>query len=319
MTFKSHLKRIVAGSLLCVLGNASFAEISNSSPVIDCDRACLYSIVDDYMDALLTSSPDKVSWAKNVLFTETGVPLKIGDGLWGTISARRGYDLKFADPQSGQVALFEVVEEHGRAAVLALRIGVREGKIAEVETVLSRKVDNMPFPAPENLVKPDAIWLADVPVANRVPRARMLSLADGYFDTLQLNDGMLFTQFDENCNRTENGLQTTNVDIPGYDIAKLGCEEQFLKGQYVYDDELRQRRYPLVDEEKGIVLAAGFIDHSGRVIDYTWTDGTPRKSMFFYPHSFIFLEAFKIVNGRIRQVEAVFAHAPYKMTSPWVR
>lgn len=308
----------VLGALALLLSVGAGAAGFNSSPVVACDRACLYEVADNYLDALVNSAPSRVQWADNVLFTETGVPLKIGDGLWGTISGKRNYGLKFADPHSGQVAAFEVIEEHGRAAILALRIGVDGRKVAEVETVLSRKIDNMPFPEIGGMDAPNPIWLETVPESRRVPRARMLSLADGYFDTLQLNDGKLFTHFHEDCNRKENGLQTTNNDIPGYDVAQYGCAKQFELGQYLYDTELRERRYPLVDEEKGVVLAAGFIDHAGRLTEFEWTDGTPRKSMFFYPHSFIFLEAFKILDGKIRQVEAVFSHAPYKMSTPWV-
>jgi len=64
----------------------------------------------------------------------------------------------------------------------------------------------------------------------------MIAIADGYFDTLQLNDGTLFTSFTEHCNRVENGMQTTNNPgvIASYDITRFGCEEQFRKGQFVY-------------------------------------------------------------------------------------
>ena len=51
-------------------------------------------------------------------------------------------------------------------------------------------------------------------------------------------------------------------DIDDYPIAAMGCADQFRLGQYIYDDRLRDRRFPLVDEEKGIVLAGGFIDHT---------------------------------------------------------
>jgi hypothetical protein len=38
-----------------------------------------------------------------------------------------------------------------------------------------------------------------------------------------------------------------------------------------------------------------------------------------HPHSFYFLELFKIVAGRIRQVESDFVTVPYNMPSPWGR
>jgi hypothetical protein len=90
-------------------------------------------------------------------------------------------------------------------------------------------------------------------------------------------------------------------------------------GQYLYDDRVRDRRFPVVDEERGIVLAAGFIDHEGRIGDFRLTDGSTRTSMFRRPHSFALLEAFKIKGGRIAQVEASFITVPYNMPSPWLR
>ncbi len=88
----------------------------------------------------------------------------------------------------------------------------------------------------------------------------------------------------------------------------MGCAEQFRLGQYIYDDRLRDRRFPLVDEEKGVVLAGGLHrPHAARVVDLTWTDGVTRtKSVFLFPHSFALLELFKIVDGKIAGVEAVF-------------
>ncbi len=39
----------------------------------------------------------------------------------------------------------------------------------------------------------------------------MIALADGYFSTLQLNDGTIRTRFAPDCNRVEKiGVQTTN-------------------------------------------------------------------------------------------------------------
>jgi hypothetical protein len=135
----------------------------------------------------------------------------------------------------------------------------------------------------------------------------------------QLNDGKLFTQFTDDCDRVENGLRTTHnaPAFPNYPIAAFGCREQFEKGQYKYDDRLRHRRYPLVDEEKGLVLAGGFIDHMGKLVDFTWTDGTPAKSFYHSPHSYAYLEAFKIVDGKIAAVESIFVDVPYHMPSPW--
>jgi hypothetical protein len=161
--------------------------------------------------------------------------------------------------------------------------------------------------------------LADVPPDKRTPRDRMIALADGYFNTIQLNDGTILTKFAKDCERIENGLQTTHNEaaFPNYPIAKYGCQGQFEKGQYLYDDRLRERRFELVDEQKGVVVAGGFIDHKGKTVDFTWTDGTPVKSFYTFPHSYYLMEAFKIVDGEIAAIEAVFIDVPYHMRSPF--
>jgi hypothetical protein len=281
-------------------------------------REQLYAHAEAYLDALEAHDPSRLSWTERAVFTENNVRLEPGDGLWNTISARRrAYDLKTADPDKSEVCWFGVVEEHGIPAIMALRLGIERDRIAEAETIVCRKVDLSPFPSVETYVSPRPLMLADVPEAQRCSRDKMIAIANGYFDTIQLNDGTLFTEFTDDCDRIENGLQTTNTEIENYPIAAMGCADQFRMGQYIYDDRLRDRRFPLVDEEKGLVLAGGFIDHTGRVVDVTWTDGTKTRSVFHYPHSFVLIELFKIVGGKIAGVEAVFVTVPYNMPSAW--
>lgn len=293
----------------------------NSNQLPQADRSALYAHADAYLDALAKKDPSRLPWAEQVVFTENNVQLAIGDGTWNTASGRRGYDFKLADPATGQVASFGVIEEHGQPAIMALRLQIERGRIAEVETIVTRKVENSPFPSIDTYVSPRPLMLADLAPERRAPRERMIALADGYFDTLQLNDGKLFTHFGDDCERIENGLQTTHnaAAFPNYPIAAYGCREQFELGQYRYDDRLRARRFPLVDEEKGLVLAGGFIDHCGKLVDFAWTDGTPVRSFYHFPHSYCLLEAFKIVDGAIAGIEAVFIDVPYHMPSPWVR
>lgn len=292
---------------------------ATSHPLSKWDRATLYAHAEAYLDALVAKDVSRLRFTSDVIFTENNVQLRLGDGLWHTISARRdNYDLKCADLDAGAVCWFGVIEESGHPAIMSLRLALVGDAISEVETIVCRAHELGPFPEIDGYQAPRPLMLADVPEQSRVPRARMLSIADGYFDTIQLNDGNLFTTFTEDCDRIENGLQTTNVEIEGYPIARMGARQQFELGQYIYDDRLRDRRFPLVDEEKGIVLAAGFIDHSGRVTDVTWTDGSRHTSLFHFPHSFVLLELFKIVDGAIAGVEAVFVTVPYNMVSPWV-
>jgi hypothetical protein len=282
-------------------------------------RDGLYAALDRYLGALAARDPSSVAWAERVRNTENNVALMVGDGLWGTIVGVGDYQLKFADTACGQIGYFGVVEEPHESSAFALRLkATPDGRIAEAEALVVRQSDSgIKFLNQRFWEKP--ILNSMVKAKSRTPRERMLSLADGYFDTLQLNDGTIFTRFHPDCNRVENGVQTTNNEDFSYivPVAAMGCEDQFRMGNYRYDDRLRARRFPLVDEERGLVLAAGFIDHSGRLEEYELTDGRKVKSPVRRPHSFYFMELFKIEAGMIRQIEANFITVPYNMPSPW--
>ncbi|MGZ5826436.1 MAG: hypothetical protein ACXWIO_10550 [Croceibacterium sp.] len=279
-------------------------------------REDLYAALDRYCDALLARDHMRLAWAPNALTTENNVALTPGDGLWGTITGRGAYDLRFADVWNSQVALFTTVEETNASSAACIRIGLRGEAIAEVETIVVRQADEaLVFPDPKFERKP--VMEQEVPPAQRNDRDTMIALADGYFATLEKNDGTIRTKFHPGCNRIENGVQTTNNPDFFVPVAHLSCEEQFRQGNYRYDDRLRGRRFPLVDVERGIVLAHGFIDHCGKLGEYELTDGTRVTSPIRRPHTFYLSEAFKIRQGAIEQIEANFITVPYHMPSPW--
>lgn len=280
-------------------------------------RAALYGALEDYLTALGRKDPGAVNWASDPFITENNVRLEADDGLWGTIERLGDYRLMFADEQTRQIGYFGTVVEPMDESAYTLRLGLdAEGRVAQVETIVVRQVDSSPrF---ENQKFEDKPVLAARPEAP-VPREEMIAISNGYFDTLQLNDGTLHTRFHPQCERVENGVQTTNNPefaklVP---VAGLGCEAQFRTGNYRYDDRLRGRRFPLVDEENGFVFAFGFIDHCGRLDEYELADGTRVKSHIRRPHSFYLGELFKIDHGMIRQIEANFITVPYHMPSPW--
>ena len=289
-----------------------------------CDRACLYGFVDRYLDALGHRDAARLPWAPHARYSENNVELAVGDGMWGTTTRIDDYRLKFADVRAGQVGVFGVVEESDNKSGFALRLKIVDGHISEAEAIVVRIAEFSaldggpnPFASARFFAKP--ILESDLTPAQRRPRARLISVANGYFDTLQLNDGTLFTQFDPQCQRYEDGILTTNNPAKTLGpVTALGCEAQFKLGAYRFDDRVRDRRFPLVDEQRGLVLAMGFIDHTGKLGDFKLTDGTIEHSPLRRPHSFCLMELFKIVDGRIRQVEAVFITVPYGMPSPWI-
>jgi hypothetical protein len=321
MSFPVVSRAFVLTSFLLAAQTLPAQPFPDRDPVPACDRECLFGHVDAYLDALRSKDPSKARWADSVKFTENNVPLAIGDGLWGTITGMGDYELRAADVSSGEVSFFGVVDEPSFSSLFAMRLKVDDNRIAEVETVVLRTItEPRGIDWPEPVLEHKELFYDVLPEAQRRPRERLISIADGYFDTLQLNDGTLFTEFHPDCNRVENGTKTTNNPAVAFtSVGALGCEEQFKLGNYRYDSALRARRFPLVDEERGLVLASGFIDHSGALEKYTLTDGREINAPIRYPHSFYLLELFRIEDGMIRQIEAVFVTVPYGMASPWMQ
>jgi hypothetical protein len=287
----------------------------------DCDRRCLYDFADQYMEALVRKDPSRLPLAKTVKFTEDNVVLQIGDGLWGTISGKEDATaLKFADPTTGQVGYFGVIREHGVPAFYGMRMKVVSRRISEIETILSRPGSG-PGPGPDERAaafKPPQILLEDLSAADTRPRERLIAVANGYFNTMLYNDGALFTPFDEHCTRVENGGESAGAIQPdATPFNKLSCGEQFKTGTFRRDTDLRQRRFPLVDTERGLVLAGVFIDHSATVPVYPLADGTPFDGKMRKPSTWCMLELFKVKDGKLAYAYAIFMGVPYRSPSPW--
>lgn len=299
------VQAVVLGTLLAA------AQVNAQAP--SCDRDCLVRLSRQYLTAVVARDPAPLPWADRVAHTENDVGLMIGEGLWGT-ATKIGDGFTVADSTTGNVVWLGIVEEHGQAAYLALRLAVDGERISEVETVVGRDGPPAPF-APTDGYRVDRKFSETLPRDQRVPRERMIALVDGYYNTMQLNDGKVFTEIADDCSRRTNGESTTQ----GAGIDVEGCRQQFEDAWYRPVDRVRARRFPVVDEERGIVVALAFLDHAARYVDYETLDGRARKIPVEYPNTYGVLELFKIEDGAITRVEGVTTFQPYLMPSRWVR
>ena len=281
-----------------------------------CDHECLIGFTHRYMDALLHKDPVRVPLAADVKFTENDVVMPIGEGIWASISAVASTALTAADAHTGNAAWMGTVEEHGEPAYYAMRLKVSDGRITEVETVIERKPGlPAPFGDVTKLVHDPAFSQLLAP-AERRGRERLRDVAYGYFSTVSRNDGDVLTLFDNDCQRMENGISTTSGSYGSAALAQ-GCEAQFKLGYFNINKRVRQRHFPLIDTERGVVVATGFFDHDNSYDTYQTTDGKSHATLLKYPNSLSLMEAFKIRNGRIYRIEAIFTYVPYYMHSPW--
>ena len=323
-TFAAFCVHPLLAALLASTAAPAMAQApGEDSAVLDtsCDRACLLAALKDHMRALATRDPAAMKLARDVVFTENNVVLPVGDGLWDTVTAVDATGLELADPRTGQAAWFGSVKENGVPAIYAVRIRLRHGLIDQIETVVHRKT-GLPAPFGDvTVMQHDAAFAEVLPTASRRPRERMLAIADSYFDTVELNDGQVFAPFSQDCARLENGISTTapTPGSTGGNAASIasGCRDQFLLGLYRINKRVRERQYPLVDEERGVVVASGFFDHANEWDRYLLTNGREMRTALKWPNSITLLEAFRIKDAEIQRIEAVFTYVPYFMHNPF--
>ncbi len=289
-----------------------------------CDRACLQGFVDRYIEAMTAHDPTRLPLGSGVRFTENGQELMLGDGLWGTASGRGRYSLYVSDPEAGQAGFLGTVMENGEPVLLGLRLKISDQTITQVETIVARSQNSgSTLPSAgrslEAKGQPRPQFLRTVPEGERMSREDLVRVADSYFTGLAANTGRNTAPFAPTCNRWENGSQTTNNPSlranQGVNILAMGCEQQQKSGFFPFVTSIRNRRYEVVDRERGLVLAFGFFEHQGRIKELHLTTGETVPSPVRAPMTFEIGELFQIDRGRIDQVEAVLNTVPYGMIS----
>lgn len=314
---------------------AAIAALGASPPQsrAACDRRCLEAFVDRYFVALLAHDPSRLPFAKGVRFTENGQRLELGDGLWRLAAGKGTYRLFVTDVDAGQVAVIHTLREETRTpnesvgAVMALRMRVAAGLVTEVETFVVRNPQ-----AAQNLEKlgaPHPLWIAEVPAAERASRSDLVKTSNMYFSGMELNDGKGEYPFADDCERFENGSQSTNLPTPPGQArpdpatapsysAQWSCREQFASGLLRFVTRIRDRRFVAVDVERGLVFSFVFFDHAaGATRTYQTPNGRTVTNGPPSPFTWELAELFRIEHGRIRRIEAILASAPYGMLSGW--
>jgi hypothetical protein len=312
-TLNSGAANAAPANPAAVTAPAARAAVANA-----CDRTCLNGFIDQFLAALLAHDPSKLPHSANVKYSENNVMLQLGDGLWATADGLGTYKIYIDDPERGEVGYYGVIDENHTPDILGARLKVVHGEVTEIEVLVARKSSaTAAFPDPGAL-KEKPVFYEDVPPDERLSRPKMIALANGYFDTIQLNTGKIFTSFAPDCQRVENGVQTAG-NPSGTGVAKMGCEAQLKTGLLRFVTRCRDRRFVVVDQQKGLVLVNGFFDHAGTDDTFKLVDGTTYHARipFDRPYSFVMFELFKIQHAQLRQIEAVIVTVPYHMPTPW--
>jgi len=286
----------------------------------ECDRACLKSMLTQYLSAVAKHDPSTAPLFAGFRQTENAVVKRLGTGMWQTLTGLGRLQRYYMDPVTGQAAYFGLVNEAAGEAIVTVRLRVERRKITEAEWYIGRRGDDsMNGPAqpsgqggnlfnPDNLVA-NAPTETPIPRDARVSREEMIAATNSYFDGISTHDGKIIMAA-PGCPRFENGQtmagrgNTPPPPAPGTPppvgpqgrggaggpplAADCTAGLETINIQFV-----TARRYPLVDEEAGVVMAtAVFIRPPGRpqrrnaFAEWFYFDRGKIKSIYsamFYP------------------------------------
>ena len=277
---------------------------------IDVERMRLKGVLDEWLTALDAGEPRRLRLAPDFRYTEDGQEIAIGTGTWRTFRAREPGGHWFADPEHGAIEFWGVFDEMGHRAMAAIRLRTSGRTILEAETIVTRQ---------GAFFEPDAV-LAEAPGFHAVApsplsRASLIAAVHLYFDAIERSDGTMVSVRDD-CRRLVNGVVDSSDDPSrverGEEHRALTVSQQITDGHYAYIEALRDRRFPIVDVARGLVVCHLVFDHPGDL---------PRAGgdlIIRSPGSMIFTEVFKLADGRIDEIWALGSGTlPYGSRGGW--
>ena len=247
---------------------------------IDCSRAGLAALVDAYLTALAAGDPRRVPFAATVKLTENAKPVPLGEGLWktgGQLTAQRSA----LDPQTCSTATEAILDQQGMPILIGLRLKLELSSVTEVETYTA-KIATQPGAAAK---LPAGDWGTRTQPSSR---QALSALAEAYFDNF--SDPTQTSAFATPCDQATNGTSPSSFAIAGAPPPPRVCGSIILPaipGLIELNARATQRRYPVIDEETGIVLALGIV-----------VNNVPLFSLL------------KTVDGKIRFIDAISGAPP---------
>ena len=309
---------------LLVVGLALVGSAGRASAQAACDRACLRTMLDQYLQAVIKHDPKAPPLIVGFRQTENAVNVAPGNGVWKTVTGLGKMQRRYLDPVSGQAGYYGLVEEGSSVAVVTVRLRVQNRKLTEAEWYLARENDpglngpRQPGRPPANLFNPDYLIANPppdrvVPAAQRLSREELIGVTQSYFDAITSHDGTVALTH-PGCGRAENGSPAPAGKFfpPAPRPAGAGAPAGPPPGASSNDcvgglanfnlSMVVATRIPLVDEEQQVTLGlAVFIRRPG--------SSTPRN---------VFSEWFNIEEGRIKTIyTSMFYPAPTLAVPNW--
>ncbi|NLV31463.1 MAG: hypothetical protein GXY47_09935 [Acidobacteria bacterium] len=278
----------MSGGAVCLLLLAGGAAAAAQTAADACTRADLYAATDGFFAALEAHDPALAPLAPGVRYTENGLEVAVGKGVWET-AGKATFKRRMADTRKCGTHTQAILDEKGNPLLYGVRLKVDGGKISEIEAILARGKEVLDVPA--ILATADHDWEAVLPPEERSSRLSMIAAADDYFELFVKEQKPHVSElaYSAACDRWENGAQTTKGGMnQGVAMPEHNCSP---KG---FADMKHPFRRFLVDEETGVVVAYVLFNN-------VWPD----------------FHMFRMRNGRVEWIQAYFEYGKTYKTIGW--
>jgi hypothetical protein len=186
-----------------------------------------------------------------------------------------------------------------------VRLKVQNGAITEIETIRANQGEADRLWDPDRLTAVSPDLTQSIRVAERDSYYDLIATAEGYWRAFQTNGTPEYrpARLLPDARRFENGLQTTGLVRNGeYQSAQRGFDEGRFLNRNIWD-----RRYPVVDEERGIVLSiVRFGIKGGETSESTVTSNDRLVAEFF-----------AVKRSYIQEIQAVLFNLPDAQPTGW--
>jgi hypothetical protein len=271
------------------------AIMTAGAQAADCDRACLKGMITKYVDAMVAHDSSKLPLANPVRFTEDSQDLKLGEGLWKTVTKKGDYRQDYIDLKKQIAASHVLVFEENAQVLYSIVLRVANQKITGIETLVDRITPTSRF-KPDSLEKPLPGMSAPVPAGKRMKRADMIRAALLYPEGLRIgNFTEAKTPFSKEAYRVENGTFIAGEGGPRPNAPGLFTQKIMLHPDV-------KANVAAVDEEEGIVLL--------------WMNFGDTNS-YGPGNALVTFEAFKVWGGEIHAINAFFRILPKDTQRGW--
>lgn len=273
---------------------ADYGPAPGGWPEVTCDRECLTGYVDAYYAALTANDASALPQASGARITLNGEVVDLADAFWdGAEDVRWRFDI--VNEHLGDTGAEVVVTNaDGSETMEVVRLKVADGAITEMEIVRANEGDAGVLWGPDQLdPEPSSFLTLPIRTAEQDSYYDLIAAAESYWRAFQTNGFPDYHRADLlfDAQRFENGFHTTGVIRNGeYASAAAGFDRGAFAARNLWD-----RRYAVVDPERGIVLS---------FVRFGQKDGVTNESAVTADDRLV-AEFFSVKSGRIQEVHAV--------------